>query len=47
MKAWGQYAASPDIPLVFPNVTSFDWMQFYVDVTVPDPPAGETAKSFP
>ncbi len=23
-----------DIPLVFPNATSFDWTQFYVDVTV-------------
>ena len=44
-EGWGQYAASPDIPLVFPNATSFDWKQFYVDVTVPDPPSGETAKS--
>ncbi|MBU2505448.1 MAG: T9SS type A sorting domain-containing protein [Bacteroidetes bacterium] len=24
-----------DIPLEFPNVTSFDWTQFYVDVVVP------------
>ncbi len=23
-----------DIPLVFPNATSFDWTQFYVDITV-------------
>ena len=42
---WGQYAASPDIPLVFPAVTSFDWTQFYVGVTIPEPPAGDTAKS--
>ena len=44
-EGWGQYEASPDIPLVFPNATSFDWTQFYVDVTIPDPPTGETAKS--
>jgi hypothetical protein len=44
-EGWGQYAASPDIPLVFPNATSFDWKQFYVDVTVPAPPAGQVAKS--
>ena len=25
-----------DIPLVFPNATSFGWTQFYVDVTVPE-----------
>ena len=31
---WGQTWAS-DIPLKFPNATSFDWQQFYVDVTVP------------
>jgi hypothetical protein len=42
---WGQYAASPDIPLVFPYATEFDWTQFHVDVTIPDPPSGETAKS--
>ncbi len=42
---WGQYAASPDIPLVFPSATSFDWTQFYVGLTVPEPPAGDTAKS--
>ena len=42
---WGQYAASPDIPLHFPYATEFDWRQFYVDVTIPEPPQGETAKS--
>ena len=31
---WGEFWAS-DIPLTFPNATSFDWQQFYVDVTVP------------
>ena len=31
---WGQTWAN-DIPLKFPNATSFDWQQFYVDVTVP------------
>ncbi|MCB9249406.1 MAG: hypothetical protein H6613_13100 [Ignavibacteriales bacterium] len=30
---WGEFWAS-DIPLVFPKTTSFDWMQFYVDVEV-------------
>ncbi|MCB9249408.1 MAG: hypothetical protein H6613_13110 [Ignavibacteriales bacterium] len=30
---WGEFWAS-DIPLVFPKATSFDWMQFYVDVEV-------------
>ena len=30
---WGEFWAS-DIPLVFPKTTSFDWTQFYVDVTV-------------
>jgi hypothetical protein len=44
-EGWGQYEASPDIPLVFPNATSFDWTQFYVDVTVPEPPSGQTEKS--
>jgi len=44
-EGWGQYEASPDIPLLFPQATSFDWTQFYVDVTVPDPPAGQIAKS--
>jgi hypothetical protein len=44
-EGWGQYAASPDIPLHFPYATSFDWKQFYVDVQIPDPPVGETAKS--
>ncbi len=44
-EGWGQYAASPDIPLIFPNATSFDWKQFYVDLTVPNPPAGQVAKS--
>ncbi|MBU2493799.1 MAG: T9SS type A sorting domain-containing protein, partial [Bacteroidetes bacterium] len=32
---WGEFWAS-DIPLVFPKSTSFDWTQFYVDVTVPE-----------
>lgn len=31
---WGEFWSS-DIPLKFPNATSFDWQQFYVDVTVP------------
>lgn len=44
-EGWGQYAASPDIPLEFPNATSFDWTQFYVDVTIPDPPSGQVARS--
>ncbi len=44
-EGWGQYAASNDIPLQFPYATEFDWRKFYVDVTIPDPPAGETAKS--
>ncbi|MCA9380803.1 T9SS type A sorting domain-containing protein, partial [Candidatus Dojkabacteria bacterium] len=30
---FGDFWAS-DIPLVFPKTSSFDWMQFYVDVTV-------------
>ena len=44
-EGWGQYAASNDIPLQFPYATEFDWRKFYVDVTIPDPPAGEQAKS--
>ena len=32
---WGEFW-SRDIPLKFPNVTSFDWTQFYVDVPVQD-----------
>jgi hypothetical protein len=44
-EGWGQYAASPDIPLKFPYATSFDWTKFYVDVTVPEPPVGQVAKS--
>ncbi|MFA4924387.1 MAG: T9SS type A sorting domain-containing protein, partial [Ignavibacteriaceae bacterium] len=32
---WGEFWAS-DIPLKFPNATSFDWTQFYVDVPVQD-----------
>ena len=44
-EGWGQYAASPDIPLVFPYATSFDWTQFSVDVVVPEPPTGQIAKS--
>jgi hypothetical protein len=44
-EGWGQYDASPDIPLVFPNATSFDWTQFTVYDTVPEPPSGQTAKS--
>jgi hypothetical protein len=44
-EGFGQYAASPDIPLQFPAVTEFDWMQFYVGLTVPEPPSGETAKA--
>jgi hypothetical protein len=44
-EGFGQYAASPDIPLVFPHATSFDWTQFYVDVVVPEPPSGQTARS--
>ncbi len=43
-EGWGQYWAS-DMPLTFPHATSFDWTQFYVDVEVPEPPAGEEAKS--
>jgi hypothetical protein len=41
---FGDYWAS-DIPLTFPNATSFDWTQFYVDVEVPAPPVGEEAKA--
>ncbi|MDO8550962.1 MAG: T9SS type A sorting domain-containing protein [Ignavibacteria bacterium] len=44
-EGWGQYAASPDIPLQFPQATSFDWMQYFVNVVVPDPPSGQLAKS--
>ena len=43
-EGYGDYWAS-DIPLIFPDATSFDWKQFYVDVVVPEPPAGEVAKS--
>ncbi|MEJ2194522.1 MAG: FlgD immunoglobulin-like domain containing protein [Ignavibacteriaceae bacterium] len=43
-EGFGDYWAS-DIPLTFPNATSFDWTQFYVDVTVPEPPVGQEAKS--
>ena len=43
-EGFGDYWAS-DIPLVFPNATSFDWKQFYIDVTVPVPPEGQEAKS--
>ncbi|MCH8942638.1 MAG: T9SS type A sorting domain-containing protein [Bacteroidetes bacterium] len=43
-EGFGDYWAS-DIPLTFPNATAFDWTQFYVDVTVPEPPAGKEAKS--
>ncbi len=32
---WGEFW-SRDIPLKFPNATSFDWQQFYVDVPVQD-----------
>ena len=32
---WGEFW-SRDIPLKFPNATSFDWTQFYVDVPVQD-----------
>ena len=32
---WGEFWSS-DIPLTFPNATSFDWQQFYVDVPVQD-----------
>ncbi len=32
---WGEFW-SRDIPLKFPNVTSFDWTQFYIDVPVPE-----------
>ncbi|MCA1800734.1 MAG: hypothetical protein LC650_05525, partial [Actinobacteria bacterium] len=42
-EGFGDYWAS-DIPLKFPNATSFDWTQYYVDVTVPAPSDGE-AKS--
>ncbi|MBI1938436.1 MAG: T9SS type A sorting domain-containing protein, partial [Ignavibacteriales bacterium] len=38
-EGWGEFW-SRDIPLKFPSVTSFDWMQFYVDV-----PVQEGAKS--
>ena len=43
-EGFGDYWAS-DIPLKFPNATSFDWKQFYIDVTVPAPPEGQEAKS--
>ncbi len=43
-EGFGDYWAS-DIPLEFPYATSFDWKQFYIDVTVPDPPVGEVARS--
>ena len=42
---FGDYAASNDIPLQFPYATEFDWRKFSVDVTIPDPPAGETARA--
>jgi hypothetical protein len=38
-EGWGEFWAS-DIPLTFPNATSFDWQQFYVDI-----PIREGAKS--
>jgi virulence-associated protein VapD len=38
-EGWGEIWAR-DIPLVFPNATSFDWKQFYVDI-----PVVENAKS--
>ena len=44
-EGWGQYAASPDTPLVFPNATSFDWQQFTIDFPVPEPNTGEELKS--
>jgi len=44
-EGFGDYAYSPDIPLQFPQTTSFDWMQFFVNVVVPEPPSGEVAKS--
>ena len=43
-EGFGDYWAS-DIPLTFPHATSFGWTQFYVDVEVPEPPAGKEAKS--
>ena len=44
-EGWGQYAASDDVPLDFPYATEFDWMQYYVDFTIPEPPSGQVAKS--
>jgi hypothetical protein len=44
-EGWGQYAASDDVPLHFPYATEFDWRQFYVDFTIPEPPSGQVAKS--
>ncbi len=44
-EGFGDYAASNDIPLKFPNATQFDWRKFYVDVTIPEPPTGQTARS--
>ena len=43
-EGFGDYWAS-DIPLTFPYATAFDWTQFYVDITVPEPPVGEEARS--
>jgi hypothetical protein len=41
---WGEYKAY-DLYLTFPNATEFDWTQFQVNVKIPEPPAGEVAKS--
>ena len=43
-EGFGDYWAS-DIPLQFPHATSFDWMQYFVNVVVPDPGVGQVAKS--
>ncbi len=44
-EGFNQYGNSDQIPLQFPDATSFDWTQFYVDVTVPEPPEGQIAKA--
>src|SRR3989304_8027152 len=44
-EGFNDYASSQQIPLVFPNATSFDWTQFYVDVIIPEPPVGQVAKA--
>ena len=44
-EGFNQYGNSDQIPLQFPNATSFDWTHFYVDVTVPEPPVGQIAKA--